>query len=133
MSAVSPVTERPPHALSPRIAAALGIDDEPLRAAPLELWAAECQCIVDGRRVDLSRRECALLTVLVAAPDRVLIRERLYELVWGHTMPTRGRDVDAYVRKVRMKLAEAAPDWSFIHTHHRVGYRFTPEKTDPSP
>jgi DNA-binding response OmpR family regulator len=34
-----------------------------------------------------------------------------------------------FVRKVRHKLAEAAPSWAYIHTHFGIGYRFSPERT----
>jgi hypothetical protein len=36
--------------------------------------------------------------------------------------------VDVFVRKVRLKLETASPDWSYIHTHFGVGYRFQPER-----
>jgi len=36
--------------------------------------------------------------------------------------------VDVFVRKVRLKLESASPDWSYIHTHFGVGYRFQPER-----
>ena len=42
-------------------------------------------------------------------------------------MPYRDRAVDVFVRKVRQKLDEAAPEWTFIHTHFGIGYRFSPE------
>ena len=113
--------------LLPMVAAALGISVAPLRAPPLELWPAEGTCLIAGRRLVLSRREFALLVGLVAAPDRIIPRERLYALVWGQSMPHRRRDVDVYVRKLRVKLADAAPGWSFIHTHPQFGYRFNPE------
>jgi DNA-binding winged helix-turn-helix (wHTH) protein len=37
------------------------------------------------------------------------------------------RSVDVFIRKVRQKLEKASPDWSYIHTHFGVGYRFDPE------
>jgi hypothetical protein len=39
------------------------------------------------------------------------------------------RSVDVFVRKVRLKLESASPDWSYIHTHFGVGYRFQPERS----
>ncbi len=121
-------TQERVESLSADLAAVLGLDESPLRLEPLVLWPAEGQCSVDGRWVHLSQREFDLLAALAAAPDRIIRRERLYELVWGQKMPGRRRDVDVYVRKVRVKLAEAAPAWSFIHTHHQVGYRLSPER-----
>jgi DNA-binding response OmpR family regulator len=35
--------------------------------------------------------------------------------------------VDVYVHKLRAKLANALPEWQFIHTHFGFGYRFQPE------
>jgi two-component system response regulator PrrA len=125
---VTVATQDRMESLSADVAAALGLDESPLRIEPLVLWPAEGQCSVDGRGVHLSQREFDLLAALAAAPDRIIRRERLYELVWGQKMPGRGRDVDVYVRKVRVKLADAAPAWAFIHTHHQVGYRLSPEK-----
>jgi DNA-binding response OmpR family regulator len=42
-------------------------------------------------------------------------------------MRTADRSVDVYVHKLRAKLAEALPEWRFIHTHFGFGYRFSPE------
>ena len=113
------------ESLSADLAAALGLDESPPPIEPLVLWPAEGQCSVEGRWVHLSQRELDLLATLAAAPDRIIRRERLYELVWGQKMPGRRRDVDVDVRKVRVKLAEA---WAVIHTHHQVGYRLSPER-----
>jgi hypothetical protein len=32
-----------------------------------------------------------------------------------------------FVRKLRQKLRSAPPEWSYIHTHFGVGYRFAGE------
>jgi DNA-binding winged helix-turn-helix (wHTH) protein len=37
------------------------------------------------------------------------------------------RSVDVFIRKLRQKLERRSPDWSYIHTHFGVGYRFDPE------
>ena len=37
------------------------------------------------------------------------------------------RSVDVYVHKLRSKLADALPEWRFIHTHFGFGYRFHAE------
>ncbi len=37
------------------------------------------------------------------------------------------RSVDVFVRKVRQKLEAVSPEWSYIHTHFGVGYRFEAE------
>jgi DNA-binding winged helix-turn-helix (wHTH) protein len=58
----------------------------------------------------------------------VLQREEIYQAVWGYAMAHGDRSVDVFVRKLRQKLETASPDWSYIHTHFGVGYRFQPER-----
>ncbi|MDQ6750709.1 MAG: helix-turn-helix domain-containing protein, partial [Actinomycetota bacterium] len=64
--------------------------------------------------------------VLAQRYDRVIPRPEIYRLVWGSQMAYRDRSVDVFVRKVRRKLAKASPDWTYIHTHFGIGYRFMP-------
>jgi DNA-binding winged helix-turn-helix (wHTH) protein len=37
------------------------------------------------------------------------------------------RSVDVFVRKLRQKLQRYSANWSYIHTHFGIGYRFDPE------
>lgn len=84
------------------------------------------QAYVGEMSLDLTPREFELLQLL-ARSDRVLRREEIYERVWGYAMVHGDRSVDVFVRKLRQKLRSASPDWSYIHTHFGVGYRFAPE------
>jgi DNA-binding response OmpR family regulator len=93
----------------------------------LEIRADETTVLADGRRVGLTVREFEVFLALAARPDRVVQRPDIYQEVWNAPMPYRDRAVDVFVRKVRQKLDEAAPDWTFIHTHFGIGYRFSPE------
>jgi DNA-binding response OmpR family regulator len=90
----------------------------------LEIRPDEIQALVDGHRVGLTVREFQVLLALAQREDRVMRRGDIYSQVWGGEMKHRDRSVDVFVRKVRTKLAQAAPDWTYIHTHFGVGYRF---------
>ncbi|HEV2998187.1 MAG TPA: response regulator transcription factor [Solirubrobacteraceae bacterium] len=100
-----------------------------LRYANLELRPAEFQALVDGRRTGLTVREFQVLYALAEHEDHVVPRAEIYRRVWEGEMKHRERAVDVFVRKVRNKLALAAPGWAYIHTHFGIGYRFTPERT----
>src|SRR4051812_3923555 len=104
------------------------VDTGPLVAGELEVRADQFQAFVRGRSVDLTRREFELLQLLAQAQGKVLQREEIYQAVWGYAMAHGDRSVDVFVRKVRLKLETASPDWSYIHTHFGVGYRFQPER-----
>ncbi|HEU4702183.1 MAG TPA: response regulator transcription factor [Conexibacter sp.] len=104
-------------------------EHEELRAGPLEVQPAAHVARAHEQVIPLTPRELDLLVALMRRPDRVLSRELLFELCWGHAMADNDRAVDVYVRKLRAKLEQALPDWRFIHTHHRLGYRFSPDET----
>ncbi|MGZ4279501.1 MAG: response regulator transcription factor [Solirubrobacteraceae bacterium] len=103
---------------------------EPVLAGELEVRADRFQAFVDGRSVELTRREFELIELLSAAEGRVLEREEIYQRVWGYAMARGDRSVDVFVRKLRQKLERASPSWRYIHTHFGVGYRFAPEPVD---
>jgi DNA-binding response OmpR family regulator len=108
--------------------AAVATDKGPVVAGDLEIRADQFQAFASGQSVDLTRREFELLELLADAAGKVLQREEIYQAVWGYAMAHGDRSVDVFVRKVRQKLERASPDWSYIHTHFGVGYRFDPER-----
>jgi DNA-binding response OmpR family regulator len=99
-----------------------------LRCANLELVLNVHKLLVDGRPLDLTPREFQLLLALAERRNRVVPRADLYELVWQRRMAYRDRSVDVFVRKLRLKLFDASPEWTYIHTHFGVGYRFAPKR-----
>jgi DNA-binding response OmpR family regulator len=102
----------------------------PITAGEVEVRADQFQAFVNGRSVDLTRREFELIQLLADAEGRVLEREEIYQRVWGYAMARGDRSVDVFVRKLRQKLEKASPGWRYIHTHFGVGYRFAPEPLD---
>jgi DNA-binding response OmpR family regulator len=95
---------------------------------PLEVRPREYQLLVDGRRLHLTVKEFDTLLALVESPDRVITRDVIYQRVWGGRMRRNTRAVDTIVAKLRGKLGEAAPGWTFVHTHYGIGYRLSPEE-----
>ncbi len=110
------------------------VDSGPLVAGELEIRADQFQAFARSTSVDLTRREFEVLQLLAQAKGKVLQREEIYQAVWGYAMAHGDRSVDVFIRKVRQKLEKASPDWSYIHTHFGVGYRFDPEpRKGPAP
>jgi DNA-binding response OmpR family regulator len=103
---------------------------EPVMAGEVEVRADQFQAFVDGRSIDLTRREFELIALLAEAEGRVLEREDIYQRVWGYAMARGDRSVDVFVRKLRQKLEKASPEWRYIHTHFGVGYRFGAEPVE---
>lgn len=102
---------------------------EVLAIGPLEILPDEHLARANGRALMLSIRELRLLTELARRADRIMAREELFSLVWGKEMRPGDRSVDVYIRKLRVKLVRALPEWRFIHTHFGFGYRMAAERT----
>jgi DNA-binding response OmpR family regulator len=101
---------------------------EVLVVGPLEIVPEEHIARAKGTTLMLSVRELRVLTELARRADRIMSREELFRLVWGREMKPGDRSVDVYVRKLRVKLEEALPEWRFIHTHFGFGYRLAPAR-----
>jgi len=89
-----------------------------LRIGPIEVDPGSRRCRVDGREVELTRREFDLLTTLMRTPNRVYTREELLELVWGSEYLS-AKTVDVHVAGLRRKLGSAVK----ITALRGVGYR----------
>jgi DNA-binding response OmpR family regulator len=75
----------------------------------------------DGRRVDLSLREYALLEYFLRHPGQVLTRAQLLEGVWGYEPALTSNLVDAYVHNLREKIDRGHAQ-KLLHTVRGVGY-----------
>ena len=74
---------------------------------------------VEGRTIELSAREFALLELFLRHPDQVLSREQVLAHVWGYDFDPNSNVVEVYVGYLRRKLG---PD--VIATVRGMGYRF---------
>jgi DNA-binding response OmpR family regulator len=104
---------------------------EVIRTGELEIRPSEFLALAGGRALSLSLRELELLAALARREGRIVSRDEIYATVWDAPLRDEDRSVDVYVHKLRSKLANALPDWRFIHTHFGFGYRFQPEPSHP--
>ena len=76
---------------------------------------------VDGRGVELTRREFDLLHYLLENKGKVISRESLLDHVWGFDFVGETNAVDVYIRFLRAKIDEHF-GIKLIHTVRGVGY-----------
>ena len=79
----------------------------------------------NGRALDLTRRELALLQALVSATGRILSRDQLLDRAWGQASEAGDRTVDTHIKTLRAKLNEAGAAEP-IRTHRGLGYSWDP-------
>jgi DNA-binding response OmpR family regulator len=106
---------------------------EPIALGEVEIHPSQYQAFVAGESVNLTRREYQLIELLSARGGETLGRELIYESLWGYEMARNDRSVDVFVHKLRRKLKQASPEWSYIQTEFRVGYRLAAEREQPPP
>lgn len=76
----------------------------------------------DGKVIDLSPREFALLEFLSRNAGRTVSRARIAEAVWNYQFDTETNVVDVYINYLRRRVAPG-PAGAVIHTVRGVGYR----------
>jgi DNA-binding response OmpR family regulator len=84
--------------------------------------------IAGGRSAGMTTREFEVFALLVESAGKALSREDIYAGVWGSDTPEGDRSVDIFVSRIRLKLRRLSPNWSYLHTHVGVGYRFEAER-----
>ena len=100
----------------------------------LRVDLARREVSLDGEPVALSRKEYALLALLVRHAGRVVTQPQLLREVWGPTHQEDTHYLRILVGKLRQKLGDdaAAPRW--IATEPGVGLRFlspSPDREEP--
>ena len=80
---------------------------------------------LDGRDLELTRREFDLLAYLAARAGRVVSKRRLMADVWGQPYGGADKTLDVHVSWLRRKLGESAADPGFITTVRGVGVKLS--------
>jgi len=109
---VTPFTHK---TLSAHLHALLG---KPAVRCELSLDEQERVALLDGRRVELTAQEFALLGALMEKPDTPVSREQLLRTAWGYQSMGETRTVDVHVQRLRKKLGG-----DYIETVYKCGYR----------
>jgi DNA-binding response OmpR family regulator len=95
-----------------------------LRFGELEVDLAAHEVSCEGRQIELTAREFALLRVLVEHPRQVFSRDQLFELVWG-SFGDRSA-VAVYIGRLRQKVEPDPATPRYIVTVWGAGYRLDP-------
>ncbi|MFA5524760.1 MAG: response regulator transcription factor [Tissierellales bacterium] len=92
-----------------------------LGAGALSLDPIRREVQVNGKLLDLTKREFDLLHYLLENKNIVISRETLLQHIWGYDFSGGTNAVDVYVRYLRAKIEEPF-DLKLLHTVRGVGY-----------
>jgi two-component system, OmpR family, response regulator RegX3 len=95
-----------------------------LEVGDVRLDAAKHEATLDGRPLDLSRKEFDVLRLLMENAGAVVKRERLLEEVWETNWFGSTKTLDVHVSALRKKLGDDPAEPKYVHTVRGVGFRF---------
>ncbi|MGO9444746.1 MAG: response regulator [Thiobacillaceae bacterium] len=87
----------------------------------------------DGREVEMTSGEFALLAALVQHPNQPLSRERLRELARGRNSESDERSIDVQISRLRKMVEPSSGRPCHIQTVWGFGYVFVPEASAEAP
>ena len=94
-----------------------------LRVGGLRLDRGAREATLDGRPLDLSRREFDLLAHLAANAGRVVGKRELLAEVWQQAYGGADKTVDVHLSWLRRKLGESAARPRYLHSVRGVGVK----------
>jgi DNA-binding response OmpR family regulator len=117
-----------PRELRARVKAALrrtAEDDLPIyRFGDAEVDFGRCELRRAGKPVELTALEFKLLAAFIRNGGKVLSRDQLLDLVWGHGTFVTDRVVDNHVVTLRKKVEPEPSEPRYIVSVRGLGYRF---------
>jgi two-component system, OmpR family, alkaline phosphatase synthesis response regulator PhoP len=85
----------------------------------VELNMPRMEARFSGRRVDLTRSEFQIVSLMARQPGRVFTRSQLLDAIRGLAFEAYERAIDAHIKNIRRKIGA-----QYIETVFGVGYRF---------
>ena len=84
------------------------------------------ECIdKNGDKQELSKKEAALLKLLVENEGNVVSREHILQVVWGYNVYPTTRTIDNFILNFRKYFEEDSRNPKHFHSVRGIGYKFT--------
>jgi two-component system response regulator BaeR len=95
-----------------------------VQASGLILDEGTYRATLDSKDLDLTAVEFKLLHYMAANPGRLFSRSQLMDRIYNDQRIVSDRTIDSHIKKLRKKIAAAAPDGDLIRSVYGVGYKF---------
>lgn len=100
------------------------LQETTLQLADLELDLLRRRVQRQGKRIDLTAKEFALLAVMARRQGEILSKTAIAELVWDMNFDSNTNVVEVAIKRLRAKI-DAPFEKKLIHTVRSVGYMFS--------
>ncbi len=78
-----------------------------------------------GTRQELSKKEAALLKLLIEHEGQVVSREHILQIVWGYNVYPTTRTIDNFILNFRKYFEKDSRNPKHFHSVRGIGYKFT--------
>jgi len=78
-----------------------------------------------GTRQELSKKEAALLKLLIEHEGEVVSREQILQIVWGYNVYPTTRTIDNFILNFRKYFEKDSRSPRHFHSIRGIGYKFT--------
>ena len=82
---------------------------------------------IDGKPIELSKKETMLLKLLIENKNEVVTRERILNIVWGYQVYPTTRTIDNFILGFRKYFEMDSRNPRYFQSVRGVGYKFTDE------
>ncbi len=90
----------------------------------VDFAAHECRD-VHGQMQELSKKEAALLKLLIEHEGQVVSREHILQVVWGYNVYPTTRTIDNFILNFRKYFETDSRNPKHFHSVRGIGYKFT--------
>lgn len=97
---------------------------EVIQGGPVRLDTARREVTVDGRLIDLSRKEFDLLALVMSHAGQVVTREWCIDRIWWDQDLADTRTLDTHIKRLRRKIEPDPAHPRHLVTVRGVGFRF---------
>jgi two-component system cell cycle response regulator CtrA len=102
-----------------------GLQSSTIEIGSLKIDLSNHQVFLNETQVDLTKKELVLLECLAFNKGKVLSKEFLLEYIYGGIDEPEIRIIDAFVWRIRKKLADCGLEGDFMQTVWGRGYRLS--------
>ena len=81
-----------------------------------------------GKNVELTKKELALLKMLIERKNTVVSRNQILHFVWGYDVSPSTRTIDNFISSFRKYFEKDASEPRHFHSVRSIGYKFTEEE-----
>mgnify|MGYP003548103696 CR=1 FL=1 len=80
---------------------------------------------LDGKEIELSKKEAMLLKLLIENKNEVVTREKILQMVWGYQVYPNTRTIDNFILNFRKYFEKDSRNPKHFHSIRGMGYKFT--------